>query len=489
MANLKKVTLLHSNDMHGDFLAEDIDNKLIGGVSMLSGYINKCRNIDDNVLYVIAGDMFRGSVIDSEYQGISTIQIVNLLSPDVVTIGNHEVDYGVAHLLFIEKLSQFPIINCNLYIKLTGKRLFEPHHILEIDGMRILFIGVITEDVIHQTKAEALVGAFVDVEEAAKEVGRICNAYNNEDIDFTVLLTHIGFEEDKKLAELLDDNWGVDLIIGGHSHTFMDQPEVVNGVPIAHAGTGTDQIGRFDIIVDTDNNCIDSFTWQAIDINEDNCPKDKKMEKLINSIKAKTDLKYARVIGKFDYELTHPSRWMQTDMGGVFADALMNSFDVDIFLCGSGGLRVNKVGPIMTYQDFCECYPYDGACYKLILTGKQLKDCLRYVYRDEAWEDGGHTEFFQLSMGLEVVYSKSRHDFLKFNYKGREVKDNDMFSVGIENFHYNNLETSLNITKEEIENNAPIKVLTTSSVQVLTEYFEDYEHLGFGTDNRLTVID
>ena len=79
MKNLKKLTLLHSNDLHGDFLAERIDNKLVGGVSMLSGYIYKVRAEEENVIYCIAGDMFRGSVIDAEYKGVSTIEIMNLL--------------------------------------------------------------------------------------------------------------------------------------------------------------------------------------------------------------------------------------------------------------------------------------------------------------------------------------------------------------------------------------------------------------------------
>ena len=114
MNHLKKLTILHSNDMHGDFLAKEVDDKLLGGVSMLSGYINKVRNEEKNVLYAIAGDMFRGSVIDSEYKGLSTIEIMNMLAPDVVTLGNHEVDYGIGHLLFIEKCARFPIINANL---------------------------------------------------------------------------------------------------------------------------------------------------------------------------------------------------------------------------------------------------------------------------------------------------------------------------------------------------------------------------------------
>ena len=102
MKNLKKLTILHSNDMHGDFLAEQIDEKLVGGVSFLSGYVNQVRKQEKNVIYAIAGDMFRGSVIDSEYKGVSTIGIMNLLGPDVATIGNHEVDYGLSHLLFLE---------------------------------------------------------------------------------------------------------------------------------------------------------------------------------------------------------------------------------------------------------------------------------------------------------------------------------------------------------------------------------------------------
>lgn len=108
MKHTKTITILHSNDLHGDFLAEQVDEKLVGGVSMLSGYIEKVRAEQPNTIYAIAGDMFRGSVIDSEYKGLSTIEIMNALAPDVVTIGNHEVDYGIAHLLFIEKSRAFP---------------------------------------------------------------------------------------------------------------------------------------------------------------------------------------------------------------------------------------------------------------------------------------------------------------------------------------------------------------------------------------------
>ena len=139
MKQTKKITILHSNDLHGDFLAEQVDENLVGGVSMLSGYIEKVRAEEPNTIYAIAGDMFRGSVIDSEYKGLSTIEIMNALAPDIVTIGNHEVDYGIAHLLFIEKCARFPIINANLYIKNTPTRLFTPYPELNIEEADLFY--------------------------------------------------------------------------------------------------------------------------------------------------------------------------------------------------------------------------------------------------------------------------------------------------------------------------------------------------------------
>ena len=484
----KKLTLLHSNDMHGDFLAEKVDDKLSGGVSMLSGYLTKCRNEDPNVVYAIAGDMFRGSVLDSEFLGLSTIQIVNLLAPDIVTLGNHETDYGIAHLLFLEKMANFPIINANLYIKGNDTRLFEPHYIMEIDGIRILFIGILTEEVISQTKGEKIIGSFIGIEDAAKEVGKICNAYNALDIDLTVLLTHIGFEEDKKLASILDPTWGVDIIVGGHSHTFIDEPAVVNDILVVQAGTGTDQIGRFDIVLDTDKNCVDSYEWQAVPIDNTHCPRDERMDALIKSIKDKTDIKYAKVVANFDYELTHPDRWMQTDLGGVFADAMNESLGTDVFFMGSGSVRKYRMGPIVTFQDFTECYPYDGKSFGIKVTGEQLKRMLLFIYRDEAWL-GNHTEFYQLPKTVHCVYSKSKHEILELEVRDEPVEDDKIYSVGIQEFHYNNLKEFFNVSQEEVMKNGEVKVLTTSDVQTLLEYFEDNTHLGLDTENRLEVLD
>lgn len=486
MGRYKDITILHSNDLHGDFLAEKVDNKLVGGVSRLSGYINKVRNEEKNVLYCIAGDMFRGSVIDSDYKGFSTIEIMNMISPDVVTIGNHEIDYGLSHLLFLEKCAKFPIINSNLFIKTNRAHLFSPYKIIEIDGMRILFIGIITEQVLANTKNEGLIGTFVDVEEASREVGRICNTYNSLDIDYTVLLTHIGWEEDHKLAELLDPAWGVDVIIGGHSHTFIDKPDVVNNVLIVQAGTGTDIIGRFDITIDTVNNCTKDWHWECITIDDEHCPKDDKIEEIITRYKSETDSKYERVVTRLNRELTHPERTRETEIGDLFADILRNSLGVDIILLGSGSIRNPKLGPIVMLQDLIEIFPYDDAIYMVKVTGKQLKGMIKHMLRDEAF-NGDHTEFYQFSEGLEVEYTIPTHRFEKFVFDGQEVDDKRLYSIGLQAYHFNNIEDSFNIKLEEVEENGKNRILATSCRDVLEEYLSTHQHLDRQGKGRLIL--
>ena len=86
------LVLLHSNDIHGAFQPKSEDGILTGGISLLSGFVQKTRRTEENVIYAMAGDLFMGSIIDSEYKGFSTIELMNFLAPDVVTLGNHGLE-------------------------------------------------------------------------------------------------------------------------------------------------------------------------------------------------------------------------------------------------------------------------------------------------------------------------------------------------------------------------------------------------------------
>ena len=486
MSDVKKLTILHSNDLHGDFLAEKIDEKLIGGVSMLSGYVNKVRNEEQNTIYCIAGDMFRGSVIDSEFRGVSTIEIMNMLSPDVVTIGNHEIDYGIAHLLFLEKCAKFPIINANLHVTTNDARLFRSHHIIEMDGMRILFIGILTETVLSMAKKEALVGSLVDVHDAATEIERICNAYHSMDIDCTVLLTHIGFEEDKLLAAQLDPSLGVDIIIGGHSHTYLERPEEVNGILIAQAGTGTDQIGRFDLEIDTDTNRIRSYAWKSIPITDEHCPRDTALENILDPYKREAEKKYNRVVTRLKRRLTHPSWYQETELGGLLADILQDSLRLDMMLVGSGSIRVSEIGPIVLFSDLMECLPYDDSAIALWVTGAQLKQMILFMLRDEVWE-GAHCEFFQFSAGVRVVYDRHNHGFKEFSLNGEPIDEGKIYKIGLQYYFYLNMKDFFSISHEEISKNGMPRRVATSCREVLDEYLSCHQNVDRRVSGRLKI--
>ena len=483
----KKLTILHSNDLHGDFLPKMIDGVETGGLPRLSGYVRKVRSEEKNVIYANAGDMFRGSIIDSEYLGLSTIDMMNLLAPDVTTVGNHEVDYGIARLLFLEKCARFPIINSNLYIKLNNARLFEPYRVLEIDGLEIMVIGLLTEEVIASTKSEKVIGTLVDAEQAAKEVGIICDNYRTRRTDLVILLTHIGIEADRELARLLDPDWGVDLIIGGHTHTYMEEAEVVNGIPIVQAGTGSGQIGRFEIEYDTLRHRITEWSWRCDPVNENTAPVHPVMEKLLSSYKGHTDAKYRRIVTNFARTLTHPARNQETELGNLYADLIQWESSFDIMMMASGSIRKKELGPIVEYQDMLENTPFDDVLWMLRVTGAQFRRMVQYLLRDEAWE--GHTEFYQFSKGVRILYRKSTHTIEEFKFRGEDITDDQKLLIALQNYHFKSFDSFFGVPLAEVAKNMKPRVIATSVNNIVEEYFSTHAGLDAHVEGRIEILE
>ena len=445
---LKRFTILHSNDMHGDFLAEvDHGNgEMIGGLALLSGYINQVRSQEKNVIYTISGDMVQGSIIDSEYKGISTIEIMNYLSPDVASLGNHELDYGLPHLLFLEKMANFPIINANLYIKKYNKRLMLPYLILNVDGFDILFIGILTETVLDSLKQDQQIGTFISLEDAALEVGRICDVYKNDDIDLTILLTHIGLDSDRQLAALLNPDWGVDMMLGGHSHSFMEQPELVNNILIAQAAVGTDQIGRFDITVDDDTNAIVEWKWELIPIRSDKIQPDEEMHKFIDCYKSKVDAKYNTLLCRFAKKLSHPMREVETELGNLISDVFAENAELDVAFIGSGSIRSKELGPVVTLGDLKQTFPYDDSYSRYVVDGAKLRKIFAHIMRKSNRNSEG--ECFQVNNSVKAVFDDSQDKLISLKINGLEVEDEQEFKIGIQSYHFNNCQKNLNISEE-----------------------------------------
>jgi 5'-nucleotidase len=484
---MKKLTILHSNDLHGDFLAEEVDSKLLGGISMLSGYVSKVRNEEQNVIYAIAGDMFRGSLIDSEFRGISTIEIMNLLTPDVVTVGNHEVDYGLEHLLFLEKCAKFPVISANMYVKLSESQLFSPHAVLETGGLKILFIGAITEEVLSNTKTEELIGELIDIRNVASEVRKATDAYKTSDIDLTVLLTHIGFDEDKKLAEELGPDCDIDIIIGGHSHTYMEEPCIVAGIPIVQAAVGTDQIGRFDIVYDEISKNIDSYTWELIPVTEENCPRDLALENVIDRYKEITDSKYLRILTRFAREFTHTRTEMESELGDLIAECMRAQLGSDLVLIAAGSIRTESLGPIVTLEDLMITFPYESSMIGFDLTGSQLRKVVKHLLRDDAVDENVWTELFAFSNGFFCEYDLNSRDILRLTIDGEDVEDKKIYSIAVQSFFYCSMEDYFGITPEEVRETGEPVELASSMQNVLIDYFDDHDFIKMDEEKRLLI--
>lgn len=483
-----KLTLLHSNDMHGDFLAEvqEGSGSLIGGLGLLSGYISKVRKEEENVIYAIAGDMVQGSLIDAEYKGVSTIELMNFLSPDVVTLGNHELDYGLPHLLFLEKVANFPIVNANLYIKKFGKRLMTPYIIMDVAGFQIMFIGILTETTMDSIALDQLIETFISIEDAAEEIGKICNAYRNQDIDLTIALTHIGFESDIQLAKLLDPAWGVDLIIGGHTHTVLEQPELVNDILIVQAGEGTDQIGRFDLIVDEISNSIIDWKWQLVPINEETSEMDSSLQLFLDGFKNEIDEKYNKIITRFSVKLTHPKREVETTLGNMVTDALAASVESDIILIGSGAIRSKELGPLVTLGSLKECFPYDDSLSRFKKTGKQLKHIFKHIMRIENRD--GEGEFYQVNDKIKATYSESKKDLISLKFQDKSVVDDKLYTITLQGYHIANAEANIGISYEDLTKLGSGTVVTTSAYQVLEEWLRVHPNIRETIDGRLVFI-
>ena len=474
--------------MHGDFLAEvqGKEGNLIGGLALLSGYINKVRREEENVLYVISGDMVQGSLIDSEYKGISTMEIMNYLAPDVVALGNHEFDYGLPHLLFLEKMANFPIVNANLYIDKYDKRLMQPYLILKRAGFDILFTGIITEKVMDSIKQDDLISSFVTLQEASREVGKITNFYKNDDIDLTILLTHIGFESDVELAKLLKPEWGVDIIIGGHSHTILSKPAMINNILIVQAGVGTDQIGRLDIVVDDETNSVVEYKWQLIPIDSKLAEPDRELQVYISSFQDVIERKYNTLVCKLAQVHTHPKREIETALGNLIADAFAEIAECDAMLVGSGSIRVNQLGPLVTRRDLLNCFPFDDTISRYFITGDALRRIFNHFMRPENRNSEG--EYYQVNSKVKVLYDDSNHRLVSLKIGNNEIEGKELYSLCIQGYHFNNAKSYLNMTQEELLESGRNKVISTSAKEVLEEYLRNHQNLKVKVEGRLQYL-
>ncbi|NPA90708.1 MAG: multifunctional 2',3'-cyclic-nucleotide 2'-phosphodiesterase/5'-nucleotidase/3'-nucleotidase [Chloroflexi bacterium] len=406
------LTILHTNDVHANY------EKTLARQTTL---IKQIREETPNVLLLDAGDRFQGTLFYRLYKGEMAQWAMNYQGYQAMAVGNHEFDDGPPTLAKFIKGANFPVLSANLDVSqdpdLAG--LVKPYTVVEVGGEKIGIIGLTTEDVDILSSP----GPNVKILPAVDSLKKAVQELTDQGVNKIIALTHVGYEMDKKLAAQVD---GVDVIVGGHSHTCLGDvkhaagpyPTVVNApsgqpVLVVQACSKLKYMGRLNVTFD-DKGVPKAFSGELIKVKDENVPEDpevaaevaKRMEP-INELKSK-------IIGETKVDLVgdrEVCRFAECNMGNLVTDAIiwkMKDQNIQIALQNAGGIRASiPKGPISLGQ-VMEVLPFGNTISTFGLKGEDLWAALENgVSRAENPENEGTGRFLQVS-GLRYTWDPTR---------------------------------------------------------------------------------
>ncbi len=258
--DLARLTILHTNDIHSQlepFSPNDPKYAGKGGLARLSGYIKAVREQEDNVLLLDSGDMFQGTPYFNFYKGELILKVMSQMGFDATTLGNHEFDNGLDALNRAMDYAKFPFVNSNYdfsQTKLYDR--FSRFVVFRKNGIKIgvYGLGIELDGLVNQKNYEGTI--YNDPVTVAQEMETFLKI--DKQCDLVVCLSHLGLSyESSKISDmkLAPQTRYTDLILGGHTHTFLDAPiEVQNAsgkrVLINQVGRGGIVLGRIDFVFD-----------------------------------------------------------------------------------------------------------------------------------------------------------------------------------------------------------------------------------------------
>jgi 5'-nucleotidase len=258
--SVTKITVLHTNDVHSHidpFPANDPKYPGLGGISQRAAIINEIRNQEKNVLLLDAGDIFQGTPYFNLFKGEVEMKLMSKLGYDAGTIGNHDFDNGVEGLAQQMVHANFPLLNANYDFNNTAmKGKTQPYKIFEKEGVRIGVFGVGIE--LQGLVDKKMYGNTIYNDPLEKAAIVAYHLKNVEKCDLIICLSHLGYKyPDEKVSDevLAKKSLHIDLIIGGHTHTFIEKPYRYKNrdqkdVLVAQVGWAGIKLGRIDFFVD-----------------------------------------------------------------------------------------------------------------------------------------------------------------------------------------------------------------------------------------------
>jgi 5'-nucleotidase len=427
----KEFVILFTNDFHSQIeplSKQETYNADRGGIKRIKALVDSVRMAEPAVLLADAGDFVQGTYYFSLLNGEVEMMAMEELGYDVRTIGNHEFDKKMTVLgdMFLLS-SSVPVVASNYDFSQTSLATYVRNSIiLETGNVKVGFIGlnVRLQNLVDPTACEGVKwqNAINVADEEAKKL-------RDQGADMVIALSHLGYEKTDEVyydRGIAKNTRHIDMIIGGHSHTFLNYPEYVTnqeGEKVLITQTGSKGICLGYAKIKLDDNGNPSFTYKLIPVKNH---LDKKLDpdfsNMIDTYSAAVTAEMEKVIGTCPEAIRKGSP--ESPLGNLTADALVwmaqEYYDVkaDVALYNTGGIRAEISAGDLTVGDVYAVYPFDNVLSVATLSGKDLKTLFDYVA-----SSGG------LPINKEVKMVISGKKVKSVTVNGETIKDNQTYTV------------------------------------------------------------
>lgn len=270
---IKHITILHTNDTHSHidpFEASHPRNPNMGGVARRAALVEKIRKENPNTLLLDAGDIFQGTPYFNYYGGELELKLMSMMKYDAATLGNHEFDNGLEGFLAPLPNANFDFINSNYDFSNTIlDGYIKKYKTFDLDGIKIGVFGLGIELYGLVSKSHYKETKYLDPIEIAQEMTRFLK--EEQKCDLVVCLSHLGYKyNNSKISDLVlaSKTKNIDLIIGGHTHTFLNKPTLVDNIEgksvvVNQVGCFGINLGRIDFYFESGKNTSNGISIEV----------------------------------------------------------------------------------------------------------------------------------------------------------------------------------------------------------------------------------
>lgn len=456
-----RLVILHTNDTHSQIDPTDKDK---GGVLRRKALIDSVRGVNKNVLLVDAGDAVQGTVYFNLFKGEVEQQMMNLMGYDLRIIGNHEFDNGIDGLKSMVEMSAAQMLSTNyLFEDSLLRNKIAPYIIKGIGDKKIAFIAININPK-GLVSIENYIGVgYIDGQSMADSIAK--QLKEDFGADYVVALTHIGYDDDVKLAK---GSRYIDVIIGGHTHDLINSADkncklahkVVNqngdSVLIAQA----DKSGRYvgEVILDLDNGDKHSKVI-AVDSRLDCVDPDSTMMNLIANYRKGVDSLMNEVIATAVFDLKKDEDPLQNYVSDMVLSQAKKIYgkDIDLSIMNRGGIRNDIAKGKVSIGEIMGLLPFNNRIVVMTITGKDLLEAF-----DVMASRGGDC----VSENVEAVFDAEtkKCDIVKIN--GEQVNPQNIYTLATIDYLAGGGDYMTSLTRGEIVANGN-KVLYDEMIEFL----------------------